>query len=138
MIRPTILLLEEDDNTRPIFKEYLIKIGYDVIVAVNEEDARQRIGGGQLEFDLILIDAVRKPTDEALNIGHRLRRFAKSDQPLAVIAAEYDEKLQGEIVRVGENDYVVYLEYGDELSGLLAALTKPEHAEIAVKLAARE
>lgn len=135
MRRSTILLVEEDDDTRPIFKEYLIKNGYNVIPTIDEEDAVGRINDEHLQIDLILVDVVGKPTGEALNTGHRIRQFRESDVPLVVIAAEYDEELASEIVQAGVNEYVVYLEDGDELTGLLAQLVKSKHAENTAKLA---
>jgi CheY-like chemotaxis protein len=47
--QPTILLIEEDDDTRLILKESLIRYGYLVLLALDEEDAISRVDGGQVK-----------------------------------------------------------------------------------------
>jgi DNA-binding response OmpR family regulator len=124
MTRPTIFLLEDDDDTRPIFKELLIKRGYDVVLAVDKNDALQRSNDGLVKSDLILVNLVGQPEEEALSFGRTLRQNAKPNAPLIVIAAKYDEALEGTNAQVGENEYVVYLGTGEEFLDLLSDLTK--------------
>ena len=124
MIQPTIFLLEDDDDTRPIFKELLIKKGYKVILAVDQNDALQRANDGLVKSDLILVNLVGKSEEEALIFGRRLRQNGKPNTPLIIIAAKYSEELEGTIAQVGENEYVVYLGTGEEFLDLLSSLTK--------------
>ncbi|HEX7997039.1 MAG TPA: hypothetical protein VF528_01385, partial [Pyrinomonadaceae bacterium] len=58
--QPTIFLLEEDDDTRRILVENLRHRGYRVIVALDEEDALERVGGGYVHADLVLVNLVGK------------------------------------------------------------------------------
>ncbi len=43
--RPTIFLIEEDDNVRPMLKRGLRRDGYRVLVAADVEDAREWVSG---------------------------------------------------------------------------------------------
>jgi DNA-binding response OmpR family regulator len=124
MIQPTIFLLENDDDTRPIFKELLIKKGYEVVIAVDEKDALQRSSDGLRKSDLVLVNLIGKSEEAALNFGRTLRQNAKPNAPVIVIAAKYGEQLEGTAAQVGENEYIVYLETGEELFDLLSSLTK--------------
>ncbi|HEX9929646.1 MAG TPA: hypothetical protein VGB02_14020 [Pyrinomonadaceae bacterium] len=124
MTEPTIFLLENDDDTRPIFKELLIKKGYKVILAVDQNDALQRANDGLAKSDLILVNLVGKSGDEALNFGRMLRQNGKPNAPLIIIAAHYGEELEGTIAQVEENEYIVYLGTGEEFLDLLSSLTK--------------
>lgn len=47
--RPCIFLVEEDDDTRPLLKMNLTRYGYRVTMALDEEDALQRLRGGHLQ-----------------------------------------------------------------------------------------
>jgi DNA-binding response OmpR family regulator len=124
MTEPTIFLLENDDDTRPIFKELLIKKGYKVILAVDQNDALQRANDGLAKSDLILVNLVGKSTEETLIFGRTLRQNGKSNAPLIIVAAKYGEELEGTIAQVGENEYIVYLGTGEEFLDLLSSLTK--------------
>jgi DNA-binding response OmpR family regulator len=55
--RPTIFLIEEDEETRRPLVSNLRAHGYYVIVAVDEEDALERVGGGGVEADLVLVNS---------------------------------------------------------------------------------
>jgi CheY-like chemotaxis protein len=116
--RPTIFFVEEDGDTRAVLKESLTRYGYRVSLAIDEEDAIDRIRGGQLKPDLILIDLVRKSTEETLQSGRRIRAEAQTDglTPLVVMAEKYDKDVEGTEVNVDGNDWVFYL--GEELEQL--------------------
>ena len=73
------------------------------IVALDEEDALERIGGGQARADLALINLVGKSPEEALEIERRIRGHAKYDgyTPLVVMAEKYGEDVEGTDVNAG-------------------------------------
>jgi DNA-binding response OmpR family regulator len=121
----TIFLVEEDDDTRPLLKEGLQREGYRVLVALDEEDAFERVSGGGVHADLVLIDLVGKSTEEVLSVGRRIREHAKYDghTPLVVMAEKYGKDLEGTDVNVEGNDWITYLEEHDQLRNLLARLT---------------
>jgi CheY-like chemotaxis protein len=123
--RPTIFLLEEDDDTRRILVENLRHRGYRVIVALDEEDALERVGGGYVHADLVLVNLVGKSVDEALQIGRKVRTHARYDghTPLVVMPENYEKDLAGTDVNVGGNDWIHYLgEDPNQLQNLLARL----------------
>jgi DNA-binding response OmpR family regulator len=120
----TIFLIEADDDTRPILKSNLTWDGYRVIVALDEEDALERAESGGLQADLILVDVVHISPEEALDMGRRIREYAKhkGHAPLVVMAEKYGADLEGTDVNMGGNDWITYLEDHDQLKNLLARL----------------
>ena len=122
--QPTIFLLEADDDTRPVLKSNLQRYGYRMIVALDEEDAMERVSGGLLA-DLILVDTVGVSVEDALSTGRRIRTRAKHNghTPVVVMAEKYGADVEGTSVRVGENEWITYLEDPDQLKNLLARLT---------------
>lgn len=55
---PTILLIEQDDETRPLLKYNLNSQGYRVILVLEEEDVIERVRDGRSCPDLILLNQV--------------------------------------------------------------------------------
>lgn len=121
--RPTIFLVEADDDTRPVLKSNLQSYGYRVIVAVDEEDALERTSGG-LRADLILVDVVCMSLTDALDAGQRIRASANHDglTPLVLMAEKYGADVEGTNVNLRGNDWITYLEQPDQLKNLLASL----------------
>lgn len=126
--QPTIFLIEEDDETRRPLVENLRRSGYRVIVAIDEEDALERVGGGHVHADLVLVNLVGKSLDETLRIGRGVRAHAKYDghTPLVVMPEKYLKDVEGTDVNVEGNDWIHYLgEEPDQLKNLLARLLSP-------------
>lgn len=123
MNQPTIFLIENDDDTRPLFKKALQGHGYNVLFAVDEQDALERINDGFVKSDLLMVNLLGKSEEEMVNFGNQLRERGKSNIPLIVIAAKYGEDLEGTTSQVGENAFIIYLGDGDELFDLLDRLT---------------
>lgn len=122
--RGTILLVEEDEDVRPSLRRNLQKDGYRVLLAIDEEDALDRVDGGGVPADLVLIDLIDKSPDAVLQVGRRIREHAKYDghTPLVVLAEKYGADLEGTNVNVSGNDWISYLEDRDQLNNLLARL----------------
>jgi DNA-binding response OmpR family regulator len=120
----TIFLVEEDDDTRPLLKHNLQTDGYRVLLAIDEEDALERVNGTGTYADLVLVNLVGKSIEDALAAGRRIRTHAKYDghTPLVVMAEKYGEDVEGTDVNVGSNDWVTYLEDHAQLKNLLARL----------------
>ena len=126
----TIFLVEEDDDTRPALKQNLQRYGYHVIIALDEEDALERVGGGRVQADLILINLIGKSPDDVLRAGRRIRVHAEYDghTPLVVLAENYGPDVEGTDVNVSENDWITYPEDSEQLEKLLARLlSKPSN-----------
>jgi DNA-binding response OmpR family regulator len=124
----TIFLLEEDDETRRPLVNSLRRSGYHVIVALDEEEALERVADGHVHADLVLVNLVGKPLEEALRIGRGVRKRAKYDghTPLVVMPEKYSKEVEGTDVNVEGNDWIHYLgEEPDQLKNLLARLIPP-------------
>jgi DNA-binding response OmpR family regulator len=63
---PTILMIELDDDTRPLLKQNLRNQGYRVIEALQEEDAIALARGVRDRPELILLNQVKLSIDEFL------------------------------------------------------------------------
>jgi CheY-like chemotaxis protein len=120
--KPTVFLIDEDDDSRPSFRKYLKQSGYQVSIAFDEEDALDRVSHQCLKADLVLMNFIRKPPEEVLEIGTNIRRVGNLDTPIVVIAHKYGADLEGKDIKVGENDYITYLEDGDQLYSLISSL----------------
>jgi DNA-binding response OmpR family regulator len=124
--RPTIFLVEEDDDARPSLTANLRKQGYRVLVAAGLEDAHEWVGGeSPVNADLVLLNLVRKTPEEAVRLGRELRDHAKYDgqTPLVVMPEKVTGELEGTDVNVSANDWICY--YDDDshqLQRLLARL----------------
>ena len=121
----TILLIEEDDDARPVIRHNLRRAGYDVLVAVDEASARDWLEAGQARADLILVNLVGKPTEEAFAAARRVKRLTALDgsTPVVVIAEKYGDGLEGTDVRAGEGEWVTYMEDSTQLHELISRLT---------------
>ncbi|MDQ3321251.1 MAG: hypothetical protein M3525_02145 [Acidobacteriota bacterium] len=124
MNNPTIFLIEEDNDARPLFRERLKNFGYKVTLALDEEDALDRVSGGCFRADLVLANLLRKSPEDILRIVRNICRAGELDVPLVVIAANYGEDLEGKDVQVSEKEYITYLEDGEQLFSLLSRLTQ--------------
>ncbi|MCA1617843.1 MAG: hypothetical protein LC795_00720 [Acidobacteria bacterium] len=121
----TILLIEEDDDARPILRHNLRREGYEVLVAVDEASARDWLAAGCARADLILVNLVGKTTGEAFAAARRVKRLNALDgsTPVVVIAEKYGDGLEGTDVREGEGEWVTYMEDSTQLHKLIARLT---------------
>jgi DNA-binding response OmpR family regulator len=121
---PTILAVEPDNDVRPLLRNNLHRQGYRVLMTLDEEDAIARARGDSDRPDLILINQYRLPLDKVIHMGQRIRQDAglPSLTPIVIMAERYGEDMEGQDVKVGESDYVTYLEDGEQLINLLQRL----------------
>src|SRR5215207_11006329 len=121
----TILLIEEDDDARPIIRHNLGRAGFDVLVAVDEASARDWLEAGRARADLILVNLVGKTTDEAFAAARRVKQQTARDgsTPVVVIAEKYGDGLEGTDVPAGEGEWVTYMEATTQLHELISRLT---------------
>ncbi len=122
----TILLIEEDDDARPIIRHNLRRAGHDVLVAVDEESALDWLAAGRARADLILIYLIGKTTEETLAAARRVRQSDPLDgsTPIVVIAEKYGDGLEGTDVREGEGEWVTYLQDSTQLHDLISRLVR--------------
>jgi CheY-like chemotaxis protein len=124
MISPCIFVFEPDDDARPILKDNLQNWGYQAIIALDETDAIQRTQGGCEHFDLILLNQTGQSIDELIAIGQQIRQSTALDNraPIIIMAEHYGEDLEGQDIQVGDNEYVSYLEDGQQLKVIVQRL----------------
>jgi CheY-like chemotaxis protein len=123
----TILLIEEDDETRRLLSRNLRDYGYRVIAAHDEADALER-GGDDARADLILVDLVGESAESGLEAGRRVRERARYDvrTPLVAMPERYGKEVEGTEVNVAGNDWVFYLgEEPGQLRNFLSRLLPP-------------
>jgi len=130
MNEPTIFLIEGDDDARPLLRKNLKNNSYKVYLAIDEEDALDRVNKGCFSADLVLMDLPDKTVEEILNIGRNIRRKGNLNVPIVVIAAKYGEDLEGKDVQVTENEYITYLEDGEQLFELLSRLLPIQNEKV--------
>jgi len=128
---PCIFVLEPDDNVRPALKRNLQHWGYQVIMAIDEEDAIQRIQGGQTSFDLILLNQSDRSIDEMMAIGRQLCQSIERDSqiPIIIMSERYGVDLEGQDIPVSDNEFVTYLEDGEQLKHLLHRVARVQESE---------
>ena len=121
----TILLIEEDDDARPIIRHNLRHEGFDLLVAVDEASAHDWLRAGGARADLILVNLIGKTTEEAFAAARRVKRQSGLDgsTPVVVIAEKYGDGLEGTDVPAGEGEWVTYMADLTQLYELLARLT---------------
>ncbi|HEY9657264.1 MAG TPA: hypothetical protein V6C65_02285, partial [Allocoleopsis sp.] len=85
--------------------------GYDVVIAIDEADAIQRIQSGQTHFDLILLNQSNQSIDEMMAIEQQIRQSTERDSltPIVIMAEGYGADLKGQDIQCGDNEYVTYL-----------------------------
>ncbi|MFL6286492.1 MAG: hypothetical protein ACJ74Q_25415 [Pyrinomonadaceae bacterium] len=124
--RPTILLVEEDNDLRPQLSRNLRKRGYRLLVAADLEDARDWVSGeGHIYADLLLMNLIRRTPEEVVRLGRELRNAAGYDgrTPLVVVPEKVPRELEGRDVNVSGNDWVCYFDDdSNQLQALLARL----------------
>jgi hypothetical protein len=96
-----------------------------VIVALDEEDAHDRMRGGRVRPDVILLNQFKQSINEFINMGRRIRQISglPSRTPIIVMAERYGVDLKGLDILVGESEYMTYYpEDGQQLMNLLHRL----------------
>jgi DNA-binding response OmpR family regulator len=122
----TIFFIESDDDTRRLLKQGLRANGYKVLVAEDVEEALEGAEYGLARADLILLGPLGNSTEDALDLGRRIRGHAKhnGDTPLVVMAEKYGKDVEGTDVNAGGNDWIFYLgEDSGQLRNLLARVS---------------
>ena len=131
MKKPSIFLLEEDNDSRSLLNKLLKDKGYKVKSSASREDALQRTQDELIKSDLILMGVVGKSSEEALSVGQQLRQNSNPVAPLVVIVPKYPQDKEGTNEEVGKNEYFAYLgENAEEFIDLLASLTENKQSDL--------
>jgi CheY-like chemotaxis protein len=103
--RPTVLIVEDNDETSFMLKTVLTRKGY----CVNEAwDGKQAIEVAEgEELDLILLD-LQLPRLNGLGVIHRLRQNAKLENvPIVIITGQDPEKCRNSAIAEGCDDFLL-------------------------------
>jgi CheY-like chemotaxis protein len=121
--RPSILLVEDDQEVRGYMERFLESLGYDVAVGTDEGDSLQLISGEHRKVKLILLSQ-RMLSDDALSAGRRIRKHANvaNSAPVVVLPFEFRTDLEGTDENMGGRDYKSYMTSEQQLEDLLAGL----------------
>ena len=121
--RPSILLVEDDQEMREPMKRFLEELGYDVEVGTDEGDSLRMISGDHRTVKLILLSQ-RMLSDDALSAGRRIREHVNvaNSAPVVVLPFEFRNELEGTDQNMGGRDYKSYMTSEQQLEDLLAGL----------------
>jgi CheY-like chemotaxis protein len=116
---PTILMVDDSEDTCALREELLRNDGYRVIAVADEASA---VGGGDGRADLILLSQ-QMPTLDVIAAGCRIRQASglAPDVPVVVLPTEAVD-VRGVDLPLGHNVRVVYLSEFRHLEILLGTL----------------
>ena len=103
--RPTVLIVEDNDETSFLLKTVLTRKGYRVVEAW---DGKQAVEVAEAEeLDLILLD-LHLPRLNGLGVIHRLRHNAKLENvPIVIITGQDPEKYRSSAIAEGCDDFLL-------------------------------
>ena len=104
-LRPLVLIVEDHDDTRSLYKYVLELHGYEIAEAKQGEDAIRL--AKELHPDLILMDT-NLPELDGVTATQRMREdFALHDLPIIFISGHAQPELRAAALAAGGNDYLV-------------------------------
>lgn len=122
--RPTVLLIDDDPQTRDILGLRLEEAGFNVFTARGEPDGAARARA--IRPDVIALEFGGRDSLDSLALGRRVReRAGLTPAPALVVYAgrEDGKALEGEAVEVVRAEYVILPEDDRRLMTLLRRLT---------------
>jgi DNA-binding response OmpR family regulator len=120
---PLILLIESDDETRPLLRDHFRRWGYRVIMTLDEEDAIACVSHRQESPDVMVLNQVGFSIEEYISLARRMHQVLKLPAiPTVILAERYGEDLEGKTIKVSDHEYVIYLEDAQQLLTLLRCL----------------
>jgi two-component system phosphate regulon response regulator OmpR len=103
--RAHLLVVDDDDRTRELLKEYLTRHGFGVSTAADAAGARKLLAS--LRFDLLVVD-VMMPGEDGFSLTRWLRGRAgdAGAAPVLILTArgQPDDRIEG--LRLGADDYL--------------------------------
>ena len=104
-VRAHLLVVDDDDRTRDLLKEYLTRRGFGVSTAADAASARKLLAS--LRFDLLVVD-VMMPGEDGFSLTRWLRARAgdAGAAPVLILTArgQPDDRIEG--LRLGADDYL--------------------------------
>jgi CheY-like chemotaxis protein len=121
----TILLIENDDETRRLLIDSLRDRSYRVLSACDEQNAIDWILSNQaIKIDLILMNQVQFSQQECVEKIEQIRQRTGLSPtiPSVIIADRYQVALEGTAEKINDNKYIIYLENVQQLFDLFHQL----------------
>jgi len=120
-----ILVVDDDQDSVDLLREWLTMTGYDVLSAATGQEALQRIARDRP--DLILLDLMIPPPDGLQVIRAVKRDRVMSTIPIVVMTVRRDVPSKVESLRSGADDFIVKPFHFDELDAVLRASLKKRY-----------
>lgn len=100
-----ILLVEDDDIIRDVYKHYFEKVGYWVYTATNGPDAVAFTE--KQDFDVVLLDIII-PGYDGFNVLRKIRENQKTQNlPVMVLTNLDEDKYVTRALKLGANEYLI-------------------------------
>jgi DNA-binding response OmpR family regulator len=99
-----VLVVDDEPTIRDVVSRYLIRAGYDTIVAATGREALRRAGEGRP--DVVVLDLML-PDVDGLEVMRRLRQLDRSRTAIVLLTARGEESDRVIGLRLGADDYVV-------------------------------
>ncbi|MBA2703872.1 MAG: response regulator [Blastocatellia bacterium] len=120
--RPTILVVDDFDDTRLLLRTWLRKKGYRVVEAENGNEAIAK--AREIAPDLIIMD-VEMPELDGLSATRQIRALKDSAElPIVAVSAYGADQFREQALAAGCNEYVSTPFEPDELERLIRSLIK--------------
>jgi len=120
-----ILVVDDDQDSVDLLREWLTMTGYDVLTAATGQEALQRIA--RERPDLILLDLMIPPPDGLQVIRAVKRDRVMSTIPIVVMTVRRDVPSKVESLRSGADDFIVKPFHFDELDAVVRASLKKRY-----------
>ncbi|MGI5819139.1 MAG: response regulator transcription factor [Armatimonadota bacterium] len=100
-MRPTILVVEDDDSTRKMIKTALTQNGFDVVDASTAADAIEAMG--REHPDVVLLDLIL-PDGDGVQVCKEVRQYSEVSIIMVTAKRDLTDRLAG--LNAGADDYV--------------------------------
>jgi two-component system, OmpR family, KDP operon response regulator KdpE len=131
---PTVLIVEDDDETRAVLVRELTGRGYRTTEAANGRTALERWEARRP--DVVLLD-LGLPDMDGLQLIRRIRRDART--PIVILSGRYEEREKVEALERGADDYVTKpFGMGELLARVRVALRHAARSSVGTRILAFE
>jgi DNA-binding response OmpR family regulator len=99
-----VLVVDDEPTIRDVVSRYLVRAGYETIVAATGREALRRAGEGRP--DVVVLDLML-PDVDGLEVMRRLRQLDRDRTAIVLLTARGEESDRVIGLRLGADDYVV-------------------------------
>lgn len=112
-----ILIVDDTEDNRFILKEMLLPLGFEIIEAVNGQDALSKVR--EYRPDLVFMDLIMPEMDGYAAVRHIRQMSASNDIPIIAISASAFEHIRQKSLEAGCNDFLAKPLYLEDMLGKL-------------------